>query len=460
MNNKQKAKLIAYLTASSMLLYGCKMSINNFFNKKQQEVPKKDFNTEQATEESEIKETELIFETTLETEIPETTKEVTTIPTETEIETIITESTEVPETTITSTTEIPEETEVPEEIITVSNEIIVKATANVNIRSNNNPNAVIIGELNKNDIAYKIMSCENNWDLVKVGNIIGYVCRDYLDYTDKTYEIDYKYTPKTDIVITKSELNFRELPTTEANKISTFNKNTELELIATLDNEWLLVRNNGTIGYVHGNYVVSLLELANLEYPELNLEKIDIQKNIYVTASYLNIRKGNGTDYESVGTLETYESARVLGEYDGWYFIMTNEYKFGFINKQYTKDMDNNYVIIDKSEQRLYLYNDDELLFVTPVTTGKDETPSDTGLFKIYDRTQGRYLKGEDYNVWVDYWMAYNGGEGLHDASWRYVFGTEAYHTSGSHGCINIPSYLADDIYNNTSYETKVLVHK
>ena len=125
MNNKHKVKLIAYLTASSMLLYGCKMSINNFFNKNKQEVPKKDFNTEQATEESEIKETELIFETTLETEIPETTKEVTTIPTETEIETIITESTEVPETTITSTTEIPEETEAPEEIITVSNEIIV-----------------------------------------------------------------------------------------------------------------------------------------------------------------------------------------------------------------------------------------------------------------------------------------------------------------------------------------------
>ena len=191
-----------------------------------------------------------------------------------------------------------------------------------------------------------------------------------------------------------------------------------------------------------------------------NLESLNVQKVVYVTASSLNICKGNSTHYESIGTLEKYESVRVLGEYDDWYFIMTNEYTFGFINKQYTKDMENNYVIVDKSEQRLYLYNNDELLFVTPVTTGKDKTPSDTGLFKIYDRTQGRYLKGEDYNVWVDYWMAYNGGEGLHDASWRYVFGTESYHTGGSHGCINIPPYLADDIYHNTSFEIKVLVHK
>jgi len=425
MNNKHKVKLIAYLTAFSMLFCGCKMTIKNFFNKEKQEVPKKDSNTEQTIEETEVKETELILETTME-----------------------------------PTTQTMIETEPYEEIIIPPDEIIVRATTNVNIRSSNSAKSLIIGLLSENDFAYKIFSCDNNWDLVKVGNQIGYVCRDYLEYTNEIYESDYKYYPKTDIVITKSELNFRELPTTEAKKISAFKKNTELELIATLDNEWLLVRNNGIIGYVHGNYVVSLLELANLEYPELNLEKLDIEKNVYTTASYLNIRKGNNTDYESIGKLEKYESARVIGEYEGWYFIMTNEYQFGFINKEYTKDMENNYVIVDKSEQRLYLYNDEDLLFVTPVTTGKDETPSDTGLFEVWQRVEGKYLIGEDYKVWVDYWIAYNRGEGLHDASWRSVFGTESYHTAGSHGCINIPPYLADDIYHNTSYETKVLVHK
>ena len=55
MNNKQKVKLIAYLTASSMFLYGCKMTINNFLNKEKQDDPKNDFNTEQAIEETESK---------------------------------------------------------------------------------------------------------------------------------------------------------------------------------------------------------------------------------------------------------------------------------------------------------------------------------------------------------------------------------------------------------------------
>ena len=450
MNNKQKAKLIAYLTASSMLLYGCKMTINNFLNKDKQDIPKKDFNTEQTIGETEPKETELIIETT----------KPTTIPKETEIETMFTEPIEETEPTIIPAIEETEPVIESTEEITLPNEIIVRATTNVNIRSNNTADSLKIGLLSKNATAYKILSCDNNWDLVKVGDQIGYICRDYLEYTNETYESNYKHTPKTDIVITTTELNLRKTPNTEKARISRFDKNTELEVIATLDNEWLLVRNNGVLGYVHGDYVVSLLELANLEYPELNLEKLDIQKIVYTTASNLNIRKGNNTEYESIGKLEKYESARVLGECEDWYFIMTNEYKFGYINKEYTKDMENNYVIVDKSEQRLYLYNNDDLLFVTPVTTGKDETPSDTGLFQVYQRVPGKYLVGEDYEEWVDYWMRYNGGEGLHDARWRSVFGTENYHTSGSHGCINIPPYLADDIYYNTSYETKVLVHK
>ena len=56
--------------------------------------------------------------------------------------------------------------------------------------------------------------------------------------------------------------------------------------------------------------------------------------------------------------------------------------------------------------------------------------------------------------------MPYNRGEGLHDATWRSVFGTQNYKTNGSHGCINMPLDITDDIYDNVSVGTKVLVHK
>ena len=74
--------------------------------------------------------------------------------------------------------------------------------------------------------------------------------------------------------------------------------------------------------------------------------------------------------------------------------------------------------------------------------------------------------------------MPYNDGEGLHDAEyhtkydkngnyvkdhgWRSYdeFGTNIYHSNGSHGCINLPNQTAKEIYNNVEVGNKVLVKK
>ena len=44
--------------------------------------------------------------------------------------------------------------------------------------------------------------------------------------------------------------------------------------------------------------------------------------------------------------------------------------------------------------------------------------------------------------------MPFNGGIGLHDASWRGSFGGTIYKNGGSHGCINLPYSKAQAIYN------------
>lgn len=341
-----------------------------------------------------------------------------------------------------------------------TNTILAYAEKSVNLRSSNTKDSLKIDTLDENDVMYKIMSCDNSWDLVRYNGKIGYVCRDYIRYSDEYYQQEYEHLKQNDIVLTSTDLNFRLEPNQKADRITTFKKNTELQVLAMIDNGWLLVKNNGVIGYVHGDYTTSLLEKANELYPELNLSELSVKKVVY-SNTQLNIRCGNSTKFDVIGQLEKYESVRVLGEYDDWYFVLTNDYNFGFISKEYTKDLTDSYVIVDKSEQRLYMYKNDELYYSTPVTTGKDTTPSDTGLFKIYAKETDRYLTdGKTYNSHVDYWMPYNGGEGLHDAKWRSVFGTESYHKSGSHGCVNIPPEIADDIYNNVEKGTKVLVHK
>ena len=56
--------------------------------------------------------------------------------------------------------------------------------------------------------------------------------------------------------------------------------------------------------------------------------------------------------------------------------------------------------------------------------------------------------------------MPFDGGIGLHDASWRRKFGGNIYLKDGSHGCVNMPSDKASDLYENVEVGTKVLVHK
>lgn len=56
--------------------------------------------------------------------------------------------------------------------------------------------------------------------------------------------------------------------------------------------------------------------------------------------------------------------------------------------------------------------------------------------------------------------MPFDGGIGLHDATWRNKFGGNIYINKGSHGCVNLPYQTAEYIYENVKVGTKVLVHK
>ena len=61
------------------------------------------------------------------------------------------------------------------------------------------------------------------------------------------------------------------------------------------------------------------------------------------------------------------------------------------------------------------------------------------GTYPLTYKQRNAVLKGEGYRTPVDYWMPFNGGIGMHDATWRSSFGGTIYKTGGSHGCINLP---------------------
>ena len=55
--------------------------------------------------------------------------------------------------------------------------------------------------------------------------------------------------------------------------------------------------------------------------------------------------------------------------------------------------------------------------------------------------------------------MPFNGNIGLHDASWRGAFGGNVYKNDGTHGCVNLPSYLAKKIFDNIEEGTPIICY-
>lgn len=119
-------------------------------------------------------------------------------------------------------------------------------------------------------------------------------------------------------------------------------------------------------------------------------------------------------------------------------------------------------VIVDTRNQNVYVYGPfDEVWFISRCVTGRRGWNIPSGNYKIRTKERNRYLDGrqygEDYHLWVYYWMPFFGGAGLHDAGWRSTFWID-HNYYGSHGCINLPIETAKFIYNHSKVGTRVIV--
>lgn len=202
--------------------------------------------------------------------------------------------------------------------------------------------------------------------------------------------------------------------------------------------------------------VVSTPDISESSIEELNEKYSNVTENMYVTSN-LNLRKGKGTDTDIITVIDKCQKIYEIKRYDDWSFIKYGDI-YGFVHVDYIKELPDTFIEVDISEQNIKFYLDNNIILDSDIVTGT-ENVNDTriGMFSIYSRETKRYLQGRYY---VDYWMPFDGGIGLHDAGWRDSFGDEIYKTSGSHGCVNLPLDAAQKIYKNSHVGTNVIVHK
>lgn len=125
-------------------------------------------------------------------------------------------------------------------------------------------------------------------------------------------------------------------------------------------------------------------------------------------------------------------------------------------------DIGSTYVEINITRQHLWFYKDGKLITQGSVVTGNPNRGNSTsiGVYMINYKQKGATLKGHNYESEVTYWMPFNGNIGIHDASWRYSFGSDIYKRNGTHGCVNAPLYLAKTIFDNIEDGTPIICYE
>ena len=256
------------------------------------------------------------------------------------------------------------------------------------------------------------------------------------------------------IYLVKSNVNFREGPSTSYKSNGILKQNTEVLVLEYTNTNWYKVLYDNKVGYISSKYLTEkvLTPLASNEY--------------IVLPTSVNVRKGPSTSYAKITTAKRGTKVQVTGKSNNWYKVTVNNKK-GYIRSDLiTKDL----IIVDISDQMLYYFKNDETILVTSVVTGmKNRHDTPLGNYTLYtsDKQTNRYLRGYNddgskYNAYVNYWMPFNRGVGFHDATWRSLgeFNKNTYVNNGSHGCVNMKKEDAKVLFTNTTTNTAVTVRQ
>jgi lipoprotein-anchoring transpeptidase ErfK/SrfK len=112
------------------------------------------------------------------------------------------------------------------------------------------------------------------------------------------------------------------------------------------------------------------------------------------------------------------------------------------------------WIQIDLKRQRLFAWEGKTQVHAVIISTGKDATPTLSGVFKIQSKHEKARMRGDDYDIPdVPYVMFYDGNYAIHGVYWHRNFGTPV-----SHGCVNLAVDQARWFFDWASVGTPVVV--
>ena len=197
-------------------------------------------------------------------------------------------------------------------------------TARVHFRTGAGTNYSSMGVL---DTGVKVtyISESGNWTKVQYNSKTGYICSDYLKKESST-----STTTKTMYVTASAGLNLRKGPSTSYAVIKTLSKGTEVTVVSS-SNGWSKVNVGGVSGYVSSDYLSSTKPSTGSSSSN---ESTSNSTSTMYTTDRLNLRKGAGTSYSVITTLDKGIAVTVHSSSNGWSKVSVNGMT-GYVSSKY-----------------------------------------------------------------------------------------------------------------------------
>ncbi|MCB9437200.1 MAG: L,D-transpeptidase family protein [Anaerolineales bacterium] len=111
-------------------------------------------------------------------------------------------------------------------------------------------------------------------------------------------------------------------------------------------------------------------------------------------------------------------------------------------------------IVVSVDQQRIYAYQDGQMIHTHLTSTGLPDTPTVYGDYKIYVKYQATDMSGPGYYLpQVPYTMYFYQGYAIHGSYWHNSFGRPM-----SHGCVNLPVEEAEWFFDWAEVGTLVRV--
>ena len=186
---------------------------------------------------------------------------------------------------------------------------VVTTNDTVNMRYGNSKETERVGKISENQEVEVLISYDEEWDLVRYKNTIGFVKREFLDgIIDPNF--DSNITLCGGYVTASEGVRLRAGAGTDYDRIGSLDGGQVAEVIGYTDNNWFIVKTDDKIGFVSGEYVSYSAEKSQAVVNEQQTTAQPtitqpIVTDLYIyTTSNLNFREGPDKESKKITSID------------------------------------------------------------------------------------------------------------------------------------------------------------